>query len=94
MEKELKSCTGVLLRAYLTGYGHPSAFCQKRGDDRALGFVYPIKISFRWVQQFCGKLLSIQCEIKLGHLDITYLNLVLFSESCVSLKLDHLFCHS
>ena len=78
MEKELKSCAGVLLRADLTGYGHPSPFYLKPRDDCALGFVYIIKISFRWVQQFYGKLLSIQCEIKVGHLDITYLNLVLF----------------
>ena len=26
MEKELKSCTGVLLRADLTGRGHPTLF--------------------------------------------------------------------
>ena len=69
---------GVLLRADLTGYGHPSPFYPKPRDDRALGFVYIIKISFRWVQQFYSKVLSIQCEIKVGHLDITYLNLVLF----------------
>ena len=37
MEKELKSCTGVLLRADLTGHGHPSPFCQNGGwDGRAL----------------------------------------------------------
>ena len=78
MEKELKSCTGVRADLTVTECGHPSPFCQKRRDDRALGFVYLIKISFTWVQQFYGKLLSIQCEIKIGHLDITYLNLVLF----------------
>ena len=30
MYKELKSCTGVLLRADLTGHGHSSPFCQNR----------------------------------------------------------------
>ena len=36
MEKELKSCTGVHLRADLTGHGHQSPFCQKGWDGRAL----------------------------------------------------------
>ena len=36
MEKELKSCTGVLLSADLTGHGNPSPFCQKWWDGRAL----------------------------------------------------------
>ena len=36
MEKELKSCTGVLLRADLTGHGHSSPFCQNGWDGRAL----------------------------------------------------------
>ena len=36
MENELKSCTGVLLRADLTGHGHSSPFCQNRWDGRAL----------------------------------------------------------
>ena len=36
MEKELISCTGVLLRADLTGHSHPSPFCQNRWDGRAL----------------------------------------------------------
>ena len=36
MEKELKSCTGVRLRADLTGHGHPSPFCQNEWDGRAL----------------------------------------------------------
>ena len=36
MEKELKSCTGVLLRADLTGYGHPSPFWQNRWDGHTL----------------------------------------------------------
>ena len=31
MEKELKSCTGVLLRADLTGHGHPSPSAKKVG---------------------------------------------------------------
>ena len=31
MEQELKSCTGVLLRADLTGHSHPSPFCHKGG---------------------------------------------------------------
>ena len=30
MEKELKSRTGVILRADLTGDSHPSPFCQNR----------------------------------------------------------------
>ena len=34
MEKELKSCTGVLLRADLTG--HPTCFGRKGLDGRAL----------------------------------------------------------
>ena len=36
MEKEWKSCTGVLLRADLTGHGHSSPFCQNGWDGRAL----------------------------------------------------------
>ena len=32
MEKELKSCTGVLLRAEITGHGHPTLFWQKLAD--------------------------------------------------------------
>jgi len=39
MEKELKSCMGVLLRADLTGHGQFSQladFCQKGWDDRPL----------------------------------------------------------
>ena len=36
MEKELKSCMGVLLRADLTGHGHSSPFCQNGLDGRAL----------------------------------------------------------
>ena len=36
MEKELKSCTGVLLRANLTGHVHPSPFCLDRWDGCAL----------------------------------------------------------
>ena len=32
MEKELKSCTGILLRADLTGHSHPSLFWQKWAD--------------------------------------------------------------
>ena len=35
MENELKSDTVVLLRAELTGHGHPSPFCQNRWDDHA-----------------------------------------------------------
>ena len=34
MEKELKSCTGVLLRADLTRHGHPSPFSQKGWDGQ------------------------------------------------------------
>ena len=36
MEKELKSSMGFLLGAALTGYGHPSHFCQNGSDDCAL----------------------------------------------------------
>ena len=36
MEKELKSSTGVLLRADLTGHGHPTHFGRKGLDGRAL----------------------------------------------------------
>ena len=39
MEKELKSCTGVLLRADLTGHGQFSQsanFCQKGWEGRVL----------------------------------------------------------
>ena len=36
MEKELKSCMGVLLRADITGHGHSSPFCQNGWDGRAL----------------------------------------------------------
>ena len=36
MEKELKSCTGVLLRADLTGHSHSSPFCQNGWDGHAL----------------------------------------------------------
>ena len=36
MEKELKSCTGVLLRADLTGHSHSSPVCQNGWDGRAL----------------------------------------------------------
>ena len=36
MEKELKSCTGVLSRADLTGHSHSSPFCQNGWDGRAL----------------------------------------------------------
>ena len=36
MEKELKSCTGVLLRADLTGHGHPTPFWQMGLDGHAL----------------------------------------------------------
>ena len=36
MEKELKFCTGVLLRADLTGHSHPNLFWQMGLDGRAL----------------------------------------------------------
>ena len=36
MEKESKSSTGVLLRADLTGHGHPSPFCQNGWDGCTL----------------------------------------------------------
>ena len=36
MEKELKSCTGVLLRADLTGYGHLTLFGRKGLNGHAL----------------------------------------------------------
>jgi hypothetical protein len=38
MEKELKSCMGVLLSADLTGHGHPNSkpICQKGWDGRPL----------------------------------------------------------
>ena len=36
MEKESKSCMGVLLRADPTGHGHPRPFCQKGWEGRAL----------------------------------------------------------
>ena len=36
MYKELKSCTGVLLRANLTRHGHPTCFGRKGLDGRAL----------------------------------------------------------
>ena len=52
MEKELKSCTGVLLRADLTGHGHPTCFGRKGLKGRALlgqpskGHLYRILILF------------------------------------------------
>ena len=36
MEKESKSCTGVLLRAELTGHSHPTCFGRKGFDGRAM----------------------------------------------------------
>ena len=36
MEKELKSCMGVLLRADLTGHGHPTHFGRKGLDGQTL----------------------------------------------------------
>ena len=36
MEKELKSCMGVLLRTDLTGHGHPTRFGRKGLDGRVL----------------------------------------------------------
>ena len=36
MEKELKSCMDILLRADITGRGHPSPLCQNRWDGRAI----------------------------------------------------------
>ena len=36
MEKELKSCTGILLRADLTGHSHPIRFGRKGLDGHAL----------------------------------------------------------
>ena len=36
MEKESKSCTGVLLRADLTGHSHPTCFGRKGKDGRAM----------------------------------------------------------
>ena len=38
MEKELKSCTGVLLRAELTGHVHSRPSANKSGDGRTLLF--------------------------------------------------------
>ena len=35
MEKELKSCTGVLLRANLTGHGYPTCFGRKGLDVKS-----------------------------------------------------------
>ena len=35
MEKELKSCSGILLRADLTGHGHPTLF----GRNRLIGWI-------------------------------------------------------
>ena len=39
MEKELKSCMGVLLRADLTGHGRPSPFAKKGG----MGWPCPVR---------------------------------------------------
>ena len=36
MKKELKSCTGVLLKADLTGHSHPTLFGRKGLDGHAL----------------------------------------------------------
>ena len=36
MKKELKSCTGVLLKADLTGHGHTTCFGRKGLDGHAL----------------------------------------------------------
>ena len=36
MKKELKSCTGIRLKADMIGRGHPSPFGQKGWDGRAL----------------------------------------------------------
>ena len=36
MEKELKSCIGVLFRADLTGHGHPTLLWQMGLDGHAL----------------------------------------------------------
>ena len=36
MGKELKSCTGVLLRSDLTGHGHPTRFGRKGLNGHAL----------------------------------------------------------
>ena len=46
MEKELKSCTDVLLRADLTGHGHPTCFGRKGLDGCAL-LVRPSRIPCR-----------------------------------------------
>ena len=52
MEKELKFCMGVLLRADPTGNGHPTRFDRKGLDGRALlgqpsqGHLYRILIIF------------------------------------------------
>jgi hypothetical protein len=42
MEKELNSCTGVLLRAHITGHGHSTLF----GTYQKIGnLFYPVHIS-------------------------------------------------
>ena len=42
MEKELESCRGFLLRADLTGHGHPSCFGQ-----RGLGWPCPVRAALK-----------------------------------------------
>ena len=56
MEKELKSCTGVLLRAVLKGHGQFSQsanFCQKGWDGRTYFETYFALLYF-WTFAQCG----------------------------------------
>ena len=62
MEKELKSCTGVLLRADLTGHGHLPCFGRRGLNGRALlgqpskGHLCRILISFSIMFYYIKKL--------------------------------------
>ena len=49
MEKELKSCTGVLLRADLTGHGHPTCFGRKGLD---LSVLFMVKFPRKDMMEF------------------------------------------
>ena len=72
MEKELKACTGVLLRADLPGHGHPTCFGRKGLYGHALlarsalkrtpvqDFYY-FPIMFYYISTICQKIGDLFC---------------------------------
>ena len=83
MEKDLKSCTGVLLRSDLIGHSHPTLFLQKLADW--LNWPDPVKSAFKRtpVQDFNSFSITFYHIISTTYQKFeTYFALLIFLEFC------------